>query len=66
MRKEALDALKYPFFNADLQRIETVNGTILEDLCSEDVAFCKNLQRAGYQIMLHTGLRVGHEKSVIL
>lgn len=66
MRKEALDALKYPYFNTELQRIETADGIILEDMCSEDVAFCKNLQKAGYQIMLHTGLRVGHEKPVIL
>lgn len=66
MRKEALNALKYPFFNAEIQRIETEDGKVLEDMCSEDVAFCKNLQKAGFQIMLHTGLRVGHEKAIIL
>lgn len=66
MRKEALNALSYPYFNAEIQRITTADGKVLEDLCSEDVAFCKNLQKAGFQIMLHTGLRVGHEKHIVL
>lgn len=66
MRKEALDAMTYPYFHHDLMRITTADGTQLVDMCSEDVAFCKNLQRAGYTIMLHTGLRVGHEKALVI
>lgn len=65
-RKEVLDALQYPYFNRELQRIHTKDGLDLVDMCSEDVAFCKNIQDAGYEIMLHTTLRVGHEKPVIL
>jgi hypothetical protein len=66
MRKAALDALQYPFFHQDLQRIITADGKELVDMCSEDVSFCKNLAAAGYQIMLHTGIRVGHEKPIII
>lgn len=65
-RKAVLDNMKYPFFNSKLQKIVSSDGLELEDLCSEDVAFCKNIQKAGYDIMLNTRLRVGHEKRVIL
>jgi hypothetical protein len=65
-RKEVLDALQYPFFNRDLQRMRAQDGTEIVDMCSEDVAFCKNIQDAGFEVMLHTTLRVGHEKAVVL
>jgi hypothetical protein len=65
-RKEVLDDLSYPYFNRELQRIRGKDGLEMVDMCSEDVAFCKNIEDAGYDIMLNTRLRVGHEKSVIL
>lgn len=65
-KREVLESLKYPYFYAPLQRIPTDEGKTIVDLCSEDVAFTKNIRAAGYTIQLHTGLRVGHEKSVIL
>jgi hypothetical protein len=65
-RKEVLDALQYPYFNRELQRMRAQDGTEIVDMCSEDVAFCKNIQDAGFEIMLHTTLRVGHEKSIVL
>ncbi len=65
-RKEVLDALVYPFFNRELQRMRGKDGVELVDMCSEDVAFCKNIEDAGFDIMLNTRLRVGHEKSVVL
>ena len=65
-RKEVLDKLKYPYFYRELQHIKGENGVEIVDMCSEDVAFCKNIKDAGYDIMLNTRLRVGHEKPVIL
>lgn len=65
-RKEVLDELSYPYFNRELQRIRGKDGVELVDMCSEDVAFCKNIEDAGYDVMLNTRLRVGHEKSVVL
>lgn len=64
--KEALNSLKYPFFNSELQRIKCDDGKELVDICSEDVAFCKNLQDAGYTVYVNTELRVGHEKAIII
>jgi hypothetical protein len=66
VRKEVLDSLKYPYFDAPLQTMKGPNNIDLVDICSEDVALCKNIQAAGYIINLHTGLRVGHEKPVVL
>lgn len=63
MRREALHSLNYPFFHNGL--VEMGDGGVVE-LCGEDVAFCKNLESAGYKVMIHTGLRVGHEKTIIL
>jgi cellulose synthase/poly-beta-1,6-N-acetylglucosamine synthase-like glycosyltransferase len=65
-RKEVLDDLSYPYFNRELQRIRGKDGVEMVDMCSEDVAFCKNIEDAGYDIMLNTRLRVGHEKAMIL
>lgn len=65
-RKEVLDALQYPYFNRELQRMRTKEGVELLDMCSEDVAFCKNIEDAGFDIMLNTRLRVGHEKAIVL
>jgi len=65
-RKDVLDDLSYPYFNRELQRIRGKDGLEMVDMCSEDVAFCKNIEDAGYDIMLNTRLRVGHEKPVIL
>ena len=65
-RKEVLDDLQYPYFNRELQCIRGSDGVEMVDMCSEDVAFCKNIEDAGYDIMLNTRLRVGHEKAVVL
>ena len=65
-RKQVFDKLTYPFFNQDLQYLKGEDGKEIIDMCSEDVAFCKNIQAAGFDIMLNTRLRVGHEKRMIL
>ena len=62
MRREVLKKMTYPYFNADLQEIISDDGTILRDICSEDVAFCKNIQKTGVSIVVNTDLRVGHHK----
>ena len=65
-RKEVLNSLKYPYFYTPLQEIRTKDGVLLRDIAGEDVSFIKNIQAAGYTIMLNTELRVGHEKRVVL
>jgi len=65
-RKGVIENLKYPYFSYPLIEIETEDGKILRDMCSEDVAFCKNLKDAGYKITVKTSLRVGHEKMLVI
>jgi len=65
-RKEVLEKLTYPYFSYPLIEIEAEDGKILRDMCSEDVAFCKNVIDAGFDIVVNTDLIVGHEKTVVL
>jgi hypothetical protein len=58
--------MTYPYFSYPLQTMTTEDGTVLEDMCSEDVAFCKNLKDAGYDVMVNTQLVVGHEKMLVI
>ena len=64
VKKDVLRKMTYPYFNAELQEIITEDGTVLRDICSEDVAFCKNIQKLGYSIVVNTDLRVGHHKLI--
>lgn len=66
VRKEVLDKMKYPYFDAEVQEIVKDDGTKLRDICSEDVAFSKNILKAGYQIVINTDIRVGHTKALII
>jgi hypothetical protein len=65
-RKGVIESLKYPYFSYPLIEVETEDGKIIRDMCSEDVAFCKNLTDAGYEIVVNTSLRVGHEKILVI
>jgi hypothetical protein len=65
-RKGIIENLKYPYFSYPLIEIETEDGKLLRDMCSEDVAFCKNLKDAGYHVIVNTSLRVGHEKTLVI
>jgi len=64
--REVLRKMTYPYFNADLQEIITDDGKILRDICSEDVAFCKNIHKIGVPIVINTDLRVGHNKLIVI
>jgi hypothetical protein len=65
-RKGVIENLKYPYFSYPLVEIEAEDGKLLRDMCSEDVAFCKNLKDAGYNVTVNTNLRVGHEKTLVI
>ena len=65
-RKGVIEKLKYPYFSYPLIEIEAEDGTIIRDTCSEDVAFCKNITDAGYEVIVNTSLRVGHEKTLVI
>lgn len=65
-RKGVIEKLKYPYFTYPLIEMEGKDGVKLRDTCSEDVAFCKNLKDAGFNIMVNTSLVVGHEKTFVI
>src|SRR5210317_1276226 len=65
-RREVLEKMKYPYFTYPLIEMEGEDGKLLRDTCSEDVAFCKNLKDAGFEVIVNTTLRVGHEKTLVI
>jgi hypothetical protein len=65
-RKGVIEKLKYPYFTYPLIEMEGEDGVMIQDTCSEDVAFCKNLKDAGFDIMVNTTIIVGHEKTLII
>ena len=65
-RKEVLEKIKYPYFNYPLIEMEGEDGKLIRDMCSEDVAFCKNITEAGYDITVNSRMRVGHEKTLVI
>jgi hypothetical protein len=65
-RKGVIETMRYPYFSYPLIEIEGKDGVMLRDTCSEDVAFCKNLTDAGFEVIVNTTLRVGHEKTLAI
>ena len=66
IRKEVFDKIKYPYFDSEILTITTQDGTVIRDICSEDVSLCKKITQSGYQIMINTDIRVGHLKSLVI
>jgi len=66
IRAGVIEKLKYTYFSYPLQEMETDEGLILRDMCSEDVAFCKNLKDAGFDVVVNTQLVLGHEKMLVI
>ena len=66
IKKEVFDKIKYPYFDSEILTITREDGTVIRDICSEDVSFCKKITQAGYQIMVNTEIRVGHLKSLVI
>ncbi len=65
-RKEVLDKMTYPYFNGDLKEVIGDDGVIMRDISSEDVNFCQNISKAGYEIVVNVDLRVGHLKPLVI
>lgn len=61
VRTEVFAKIEYPWFNSELIVIDD-----LRDTTSEDVGWCRKVQRAGYKIMLDPHVKVGHQKNVTI
>lgn len=61
IKKGVIEKLPYPWFQSEIQII----GQFV-DIQSEDVSFCRALERAGVDIYIDTTVRVGHQKKFII
>jgi hypothetical protein len=55
--------MKYPWFAPQMQIFES--GEV-QDMCGEDVSFCLDAKKAGFEIWCHPQIRVGHEKTRVI
>jgi len=62
IKRGVFESIPYPWFAPKRIKI----GEDLEDMCSEDVAFCLDAKTAGYDIWLNPAIRVGHEKTLVI
>lgn len=66
IKNGAIEKLEYPWFSSDTEKMLGEDGQTIVDLCSEDVSFCRALDKVGVSIMLDTTIRVGHQKPMII
>jgi GT2 family glycosyltransferase len=59
VKKGVFEKINYPWFAPKL--IDLGNG--VQDVCSEDVAWCHDVKDAGFDIWLDPTCRAGHEKT---
>jgi len=64
-RKEVMDNLQYPYFQHENQTFRK-DGLAIVAVWTSEMAFCKNVEEAGYDIMLNTRMRVGSEKKMVI
>jgi len=62
IKKGVFEKLEYPWFAPRMRYMENN----VQDLCSEDVAFCIDAKNAGFEIWVDPKCRVGHEKTLII
>ena len=56
-----IETMEYPWFQP-----RWVSNGNFHDFCAEDVGFCWSAQELGHEIWIDPGIKVGHEKTVIL
>jgi hypothetical protein len=67
IKKGVIEGMEYPWFYRPVYSITNKeSGQSIQDMHSEDVCFCKNIQDKGIDIYIDTGIRVGHEKTVVM
>lgn len=62
IKKGVFEKLEYPWF---APRLRKVNEEV-QDLCSEDVAFCLDVKAKGLDVWVDPACRVGHEKTLVI
>lgn len=62
VKRGVFESLPYPWFAP--KRLQV--GQDMEDMCSEDVAFCIDARAAGIEVWVDPKVRVGHEKITVI
>ena len=62
IKKGIFESIEYPWFAPKMMQI----GEDIFDMCSEDVSFCLDAKKAGYNIWVDPKIKVGHEKTQVL
>lgn len=62
IKRGVFERLPYPWFAP--KRIQI--GPDLEDMCSEDVAFCIDARAEGIEVWVDPKVKVGHEKTLVI
>jgi hypothetical protein len=66
IKKGVYEKIPYPWFVPRVVQLQKPDGTILEDVCSEDISMCEDFRKYGFDIWVHPKVRVGHQKMIIL
>ena len=66
IKKGVYEKIPYPWFVPRVIQLQKPDGTILEDVCSEDISMCQDFKKYGFEIWCNPKVRVGHQKIVIL
>jgi GT2 family glycosyltransferase len=62
IKQGVFESIEYPWFAPKLMHIDDD----IQDVCSEDVAFCHDVKDAGFEIWMDPTARVGHEKRLVI
>ena len=66
IKKGVYEKIPYPWFVPRVIQLQKPDGTILEDVCSEDISMCQDFKKYGFEIWCNPKVRVGHQKMIIL
>jgi hypothetical protein len=66
IKNGVIEKLDYPWFKSDTETFLGADGQTIVDISSEDVSFCRALDKLGVPVMLDTSIRVGHIKPVVI
>jgi len=66
IKKGVYEKIPYPWFVPRIVQLKKPDGTILEDVCSEDISMCQDFKKYGFDIWVNPKIRVGHQKMITI
>jgi len=66
IKKGDYEKIPYPWFVPRVIQLQKPDGTILEDVSSEDISMCEDFRKYGFDIWFHPKVRVGHQKMITI